>query len=78
MAGCRCSIVEALIIDHILQTAIDSAYRVTRDWLQVKAAGQLRSRFETAEQWREKFDANIDCRTTNDHRGDLYQARELN
>ncbi len=50
MAGCRCSIVEALIIDHILQTAIDSAYRVTRDWLQVKAAGQLRDCFVTTEQ----------------------------
>ncbi len=68
MGGSRCDIFEESIADDFLFMPIYGLYRVTRDWLQVKAAGQLRSRFETAEQWREKFAANIDCRTMNDHR----------
>lgn len=48
------------ITDRTLLMPIDGAYRVTRDWLQVKAAGQLRYRFETPEYWREEFAGDID------------------
>jgi hypothetical protein len=46
---------EESIIDDSLFMPIHGLYRVTRDWLQVKAAGQLRSRFETAGRWRERI-----------------------
>ena len=65
MAGSRRYIIKAWIVDPALLRAVDSRYRVTRDWRQVKAAGQLRCRFETAEQWREEFSGDIDYRKSN-------------
>lgn len=66
MAAGRHHTIDESILDRTLSMSFGSAHRVTRDWLQVKAAGQLRCRFRTATQWREGFAAESDERKRND------------